>query len=443
MKFTKSIIICVVFLLAYSACKKDNSLLPLTQQKRYWFEPVPFGMVFIEQGTFIMGANDEDVNNSTEMQRKISIGGFWMDETEITNNEYREFTTWVRDSIMRTMLGEQIPEFLIEDERTGQTMINWEQYINFKDDDVKMALEELYLPLKESFFGRRQVDTHKLFYKYQTIDLRSAARRPNSYNYDTQSYDGSLIKDGRLAQIENRSSFLINENIAVYPDTLCWIRDYTYSYNEPLAVSYYWHPAYNDYPVVGVSWHQAKAFAHWRTQKKNKFQSSINEVAVADYRLPTEAEWEYAARGGYQNSVYPWGAFYGRDCDGCLLANFKPMRGNYVADYKSGSTTSEVATYDPNDFGLYDMAGNVAEWTLDAFDEAGYNLVNDFNPTFQYNAQPDDNPVLKRKVIRGGSWKDIAHYTKVATRDYEYQDTTKSYIGFRCVRPSFGNKMEY
>jgi len=155
-----------------------------------------------------------------------------------------------------------------------------------------------------------------------------------------------------------------------------------------------------------------------------------------DYRLPLESEWEYAARGGLENSMYPWGGYYTRNKDGCFLANFKPLRGNYADD--GGVTTVPVGTYQPNEYGLYDMAGNVSEWTLTAFDESSYAFSHDLNPDYRYNARPDDPPVMKRKVIRGGSWKDIGYYMQNGTRAYEYQDTTKSYIGFRCVRPVLG-----
>ena len=132
------------------------------------------------------------------------------------------------------------------------------------------------------------------------------------------------------------------------------------------------------------------------------------------------------------------GGYYTRDDEGVFLANFKPLRGNYVED--GGIATMKVGSYDANEYGLYDMAGNVAEWTNDAYDEAGYSYYNDFNPSFEYNALPDDPPAMKRKVIRGGSWKDINYYLQVSTRSYEYQDETKSYIGFRCARSSFSNE---
>jgi formylglycine-generating enzyme required for sulfatase activity len=88
------------------------------------------------------------------------------------------------------------------------------------------------------------------------------------------------------------------------------------------------------------------------------------------------------------------------------------------------------------------MAGNVSEWTSDAFDESSYNFTWDLNPHYQYNADDNDPPVLKRKVIRGGSWKDIGHFLQVATRSYEYQDTAKAYIGFRCVETFLGRQKD-
>jgi formylglycine-generating enzyme required for sulfatase activity len=79
------------------------------------------------------------------------------------------------------------------------------------------------------------------------------------------------------------------------------------------------------------------------------------------------------------------------------------------------------------------MAGNVSEWTASAYYGGSYQEMADINPNVTYNVQAGDPQWMKRKVVRGGSWRDVAYYLQVSTRDYEYQDTSKAYIGFRCV----------
>jgi hypothetical protein len=108
-----------------------------------------------------------------------------------------------------------------------------------------------------------------------------------------------------------RSNFIKQIPVPIYPDTTVWIKDFNYSYNEPMHNDYFWHDAYNDYPVVGVTWHQAKAFCEWRTKTKNDYQKTKKKKSlVPEFRLPTEAEWEFAARGGLQGAMYPWGGPY-------------------------------------------------------------------------------------------------------------------------------------
>ena len=217
----------------------------------------------------------------------------------------------------------------------------------------------------------------------------------------------------------------------VYPDSLAWVRDFAYSYNEPMAKRYFGHPAFGNYPVVGVSWKQATAFCEWRTHYMNAWLEGKKRTPESDFRLPTEAQWEYAARGGRSQSPFPWGGPYLRNKKGCLLANFKPGRGNYPED--GGFYTVRADAYWPNDFGLYNMAGNVAEWTSSLYYEGGYNFQHDMNPDIRWNAKDSDPPRMKRKVLRGGSWKDVGFFLQTSTRNYEYQDTAKSYIGFRSV----------
>ncbi len=367
----------------------------------------PPGMIYIPPGTFHMGPSDEDVNYAyTARNKQISINGFWMDATEITNNEYRQFTNWVRDSIAATLMqyGKEVD---------GQFRVDWKkaQTIKWADKATIEKIDQMIVTPENRIFGKKELDPEKIIYASERFDLKEAAR------LDSKS--------------KPRKEFIKKEQIKIYPDTLVWIRDFSYSYNEPMAKRYFSHPAFGNYPVVGVNWKQATAFCEWRTQYLNAFLDSKKRATESDFRLPTEAEWEYASRGGRSQSMFPWGNYYLRNKKGCLLANFKPGRGNYPED--GGFYTVRADAYWPNDFGLYCMAGNVAEWTSSLYYEGAYNFQHDMNPDIRYNAKDQDPPRMKRKVIRGGSWKDVGYFLQTSTRNYEYQDTAKSYIGFRSV----------
>ncbi len=430
------------------SCQKNSLYLPGEEKSTgEWFEPTPYGMAYIQRDKFRMGPSDDEITPIGTPSRVVSQDAFWMDDTEITNNEYRQFTYWVRDSIARRLLGDSNPDFLISEDINGVPIknprLNWTEEIDWKDPDYQMALEDLYIPEEERFAYKKEIDSRKLIYEYYWVDYKQAAKRQNSYDFKNQRYNGSVMKsNGEITPITNRSSFLMHEVLPIYPDTLCWVRDFAYTYNDPFTMKYFSHVAFDDYPVVGVTWKQAKAFCNWRTNLKTEYNSRFRETPAHDYRLPTESEWEMAARGGLLNTMYPWGSYYTRNQKGCFVANFKPLRGNYVADSPTTTTTMKAGEFDPNPFGLYDMAGNVAEWTSTAFYEGAYDIASDLNPDLQYDAKPDDPPIMKRKVIRGGSWKDMAYFIRTSTRTYEYQDTAKSYIGFRCVRTSFRNDLQ-
>ncbi|MFM2136508.1 MAG: hypothetical protein RL021_1908 [Bacteroidota bacterium] len=387
-----------------------------------WYQPDPYGMVYIPSGSYNMGPSDQDVPYAVTAQSKsVTIPAFYMDHTEITNNEYRQFVFWVRDSLAHRLIG---GEHILEEGEYGER-INWRAKIKWDDEENEEVLAELFLPETERFYRRKEIDTRKLNYEYYWIDLREAAQRENR-------------EQGRV----DRSVFIKKDVINVYPDTLAWIHDYTYSYHEPLTQMYFWHPAYDDYPVVGINWKQARAFCIWRTQLLNNFLADEGGSFVQDFRLPTEAEWEYAARGGLDHSPFPWGGPYIRNSRGCFLGNFKPMRGSYQDD--GGVYTVKATSYWPNDYGLYCMAGNVAEWTSNAFDESAYSFTHDISTDYVYDAKESDPPAMKRKVIRGGSWKDVQYYLQNGTRTFEYQDTAKCYIGFRCVMSFLGrDKADY
>ena len=354
------------------------------------------GLVFIEGGTFTKGQVQDDVmhdwNNTPNKQHVMS---FYIDETEVTNVMYLEYLDWL----------------------------------------------EIVFPTQEE--------------QYRQI------------------YEGAL------------------------PDTLVWRE--RLGYVEELTTNYLRHPAYAEYPVVGVNWLQAVQYAEWRTDRVNerilereayvqkdvryndinanstfttaaylkrpetvyggkmdslagksanskqsdtiKVYAGVEKgIMLPSYRLPTETEWEYAARGGEELTTFPWGGPYATNSAGCYLANFKPRRGNLTAD--GGFYPVKTTAYSPNGYNLYCMSGNVSEWTSTAFDVQSYAFASDVAPEFQYNAFEDETKTMKRKVIRGGSWKDVAYFMQLGARDYEYQDTAKSYIGFRTVQSFIGRDLK-
>jgi sulfatase modifying factor 1 len=278
--------------------------------------------------------------------------------------------------------------------------------------DNRQKLDAMYYQGDDRVFDRDEIDVRLIKYNYSLMQLREAAN--NKYD-----------------KTKRRSDFIMRDTVAIYPDTLVWLSDFSYAANEPMVEGYFSHPSFRDYPVVGVTWRQARAFTVWRTRYNEAYKNSRRQPLRSPYDLPTEEEFEYAARGGRIGTDYPWGGPYIKNAKGCLLANFKPGRGNYSDD--GGAYTVKVRSYFPNDFGLYNMAGNVAEWTSSAYDASASTFVNDLAPTFHYEAKDKDPEVMKRKVVRGGSWKDIGYFLQNSSRTYEYQDTAKSYIGFRCV----------
>ncbi|MGO3707424.1 MAG: gliding motility lipoprotein GldK [Mesonia hippocampi] len=442
-------IISVSFLLA-SCGSGDRGQLVGAKGKK-WHPEKPLGMSLVPGGSFSMGKSDEDLAGLQNAPTKtVTVRSFYMDETEITNAEYRKFVHWVRDSTIRQRLGEEaefsgggdgdggnngsIQDFAFKgsanaDDAEEETpyqqysihydptnqRLNWDVDIiwetsEYPDQYYVTVMDEMYLPADQSYNGQRLMDVTKFKYSYKTMDIEAAARSKG-----------------------DRSQFIKEHLVEVYPDTTVWIRDFNYSYNEPMHNDYFWHAAYDEYPVVGVSWTQAKAFCDWRTLYHNAYRRSKGIHNVNSYRLPSEAEWEYAARGGIEGATYPWGGPYAKDDRGCFLANFKPMRGDYAAD--QALYTVEAESFEANDFGLYNMSGNVAEWVNSSYSAESYQYSSTINP----NVNDKKN---KRKVVRGGSWKDVSYYLEVSSRDYEYADSARSYIGFRTVQDYLGNDLD-
>ena len=427
---------------------------------RPFTEPTPYGMTLIKRGHLKMGIDKQDSLWGKQTPIKdISVEGFWMDETEITNSQYRQFVNYVRDSIIRERLADPAyggdETYKIEEDKNGDPVkphLNWKKPLPRKpNEDELKAIESVYVV--HPITGEKMLDASQMNYRYEIYDYTQAALRKNRLNPEERnlntditvdpnqqvwiSKDTAYIDDeGKIVrQTINRPlsgpwDFLNTYIVNIYPDTTCWVNDFQNAENENYMRLYFSNPAYNDYPVVGVTWEQANAFCAWRTEYLLKGLGAAARF-VQRYRLPTEAEWEYAARGKNQNE-FPWENADVASGKGCFFANFKPDKGNYTKD--GNLITSKTGIYTANSNGLYDMAGNVAEWTSTIYTEAGAESRNDINPQLQYNAAKEDPYRLKTKVVKGGSWKDPESYIRSAWRTYEYQNQPRSYIGFRCVR---------
>lgn len=354
-------------------------------------------LVFIEGGRFTMGALEEDVMNTRDnRERTVSVQSFYMDETEIANVHYLEYL----DALKR-------------------------------DSSEEVAQRAL-------------------------------------------------------------------------PDTNVWANPL--SFNDSYVTQYLRYPAFRYYPVVGVSWIQAKDYAAWRTEavnndlakgatstkkkggfslkRKSKKDDAAAATAVAEastaaptrlgvesglvlpeYRLPTEAEWEYAAKAmiGTQyvdenqanQRIYPWDGSSIRNPkkgrkQGQMLANFKRGRGDYAGiagrSNDGAIITQEIWAYPANDFGLYNMAGNVNEWVQDVYRPLSYSDFNDLNPV-RRNGYLDDAKNYNNKeslindklrVYKGGSWNDVAYWLSPGTRRFLDQDSATATIGFRCAMIGLG-----
>ncbi|MCZ2355687.1 MAG: formylglycine-generating enzyme family protein [Bacteroidia bacterium] len=342
------------------------------QVKNYKGQETAPGLVFIEGGTFHMGGGEKDIAYDMDnRERQVTVHSFYMDESEVSNVDYKEF----------------------------------------------------------------------LFY---------------------------ILRDSGDVMYKN-----------LYPDTTVWLKDL--AYNDPYTQYYFGHDGFNMYPVVGVNWHQANEYCKWRTNIVNGklLQDDPEAVLWPEYRLPTEAEWEYAARGMLEQELYTWEGKSLRDAQGRFRANFKRGRGDYAGRSSTGGSNlpgglndgymicAPVRAFYPNDLGLYNMAGNVCEWTKDTYRVLSYEDMEDLNPhrrkgmteifkdplkddeayderrSLLFNPDPNKAPGNSDfdnvKVYRGGSWADIAYYLTTGSRRYLNADSSLSTVGFRCAMIRVGS----
>ena len=274
--------------------------------------------------------------------------------------------------------------------------------------------------------------------------------------------------------------------INIYPDTACWTREFKYAYNEPMAAQYFQNKAYANYPVVGITYFQAEAYCYWKTQMLNTLIKKLfgeSTTIKAQFRLPLEEEWEYAAIPAYKEtesfiSLYPWDDFGFRNGKGLYKANFGPVEDANGVSVKSfiddnAFHTAAVKQYNPNSRNIYDMAGNVAEWTSTPSINTGvptglgdtiffkhtdgyttgyskaYQLMHAWNKT---SIQRDTNEIKIRvtnmafanihdaqvihryspgRIVKGGSWFSSLIYLQPGTKEVWYEKRGSCRIGFR------------
>lgn len=404
---------------------------------------------FIEGGRTVLGTFEEDLLNAGDhIERTVSVASFFMDETEIAN-------------------------------------VHWLEYMARFEKDSLAA----YKKLEDSL---SQVKSHLA--RYHKYTLR-AVKGDTVARYDT-------IYDKLTPGYSCPPSVAMRR---VTPKDSVWVGKL--AFNDPYVDHYLRYPGFRFFPVVGVTWIQSTAYAKWRTlmvnhslMMKEAIASGMDESAetykkiadslladvkrggrklietgtvLPDYRLPTEAEWEYAAQAliGTQwveelqthQRIYPWDGHalrnpYGKQM-GFFLANFKRGRGDYAGiagRLNDGALiTNYIYEFPPNDYGLYNMAGNVSEWVQDVYRPLSHQDVDDLNPIrrdgFLDDEKSYNNSVTsngqdtytsmvsnKSRVYKGGSWKDVAYWMSPGTRRYLDQDSATATIGFRCAMINAG-----
>lgn len=344
----------VSFLFLIAACSSDSQhAIQETEEKASTSsmpdEPQPEGMVWIPGGSFTMGSEDPTATPYEGPEYTVEVSGFWMDATEVTNAEFREF---VEATGYKTI---------------AERPIDWEELKQQVPPGTPKPPEEMLQPGSLIFAPPHQavpLDDYSRWWAWQT-------------GADWQHPHG--------------------------PDSNIKGKD--------------------DFPVVHIAYEDAQAYAEW-----------------AGKRLPTEAEWEYAARGGNTHEAFAWGDEL--TPSGRYLANF--FQGNFPYN-NSGqdgySGAAPVKSFTPNSYGLYDMIGNVWEWSADWYrpdthaQQASMAACKD--PSGPESSYDPSEPYTPKRVIKGGSYLCSEEYCsnyRPSARMATAIDSGQEHLGFRCVK---------
>ena len=292
------------------------------------------------------------------------LNPFYFKKTEVTNREYREFTTWVRDSIARRLLAEMYPEQYYTD--TTCKTLDWNAKVVWKGKDGKVneALRVLYYEESDQLFGLNEQDTHKLIYTY-------------------------IDNDNRL------------QNVPIYPDTLVWHKDFPFS-NTVMSPYYFNSKSYNDYPITGINFHQAKAFCHWKTRQIQK-SISQKEGFTVEVDLPFDYEREYVitqfkqGEGADVSCITNLMAINKQESYPALLD--KMLRRNNTVQFAG---INNNILFDSDKKHISGLGDNVSEWMNESYANNWYpfiakrrQLLESINPA-----------ILKQDYLKGNSGKD-------------------------------------
>ena len=423
----------------------------------------PPGMVYVPGGSTIIRYSQSSTDSNAV--KKVSLSSFFIDKTECTNQQFRQFTEWVIDSV--AICGYLKDDAYFREEAGSDTTVK--RHIDWTKVNHKRIWESTNPEVMEKLKPMRDEngEIRKEFYTFTYKYMKAYGSNPK-------------------AKVGEYTTEVLN----VYPDEKIWAKDLTNAQVDVMVENYFTTPPYDDYPVVGITWKQARAYAYWRTCTASAFTDVADYMKYYRliYSLPTEAQWVYAAgqdmkaqnakaknipdgftlerenvdkndkeaKNATTDSTAKTGdstavaatpkvdsaaqvvavietadsTHVDRDEVG-LLENFKQDEGEYTTD--GASFTLPVMAYAPNDFGIYNMVGNVAEWVIDAYSPSTFAFVSDVNPELLYDADSTDVPAMKRKVVRGGSFMSSAKALSPYAREFELQDVAHCFIGFRLV----------